>query len=218
MTDPDHGMGSHAPSSTLILTIPRTQAPALPESGGCWPVADLAFMSPPQWRERALVEADDTLLQPVAYGVLFNPAGEVWCYQRTGGDARVDGRLSCGVGGHVDAQDATHPFDPAATLRRAWLRELTEELQAHALHLTNVRLHGLVYEGLSPIGRVHLGVVFSARWVGAQPPQPTEGEALQSLGFMPLAHIVADDRFELWSRLVAAYLLGQAPTNHTLPA
>lgn len=206
-------------SNSMILTVPRTQAPALPEAA-CWPVDGLAFMHPPQWHERAAVEHDETLLQPVAYGVLLNNAGEVWCYQRTGGDARVDGRYSCGVGGHVDAQDATAAtpatFDPEATLRRAWLRELAEELQAAPLHLADVRLHGLVYEGLSAIGRVHLGVVFVARWCGPTPPQPRAGEALLALGFMPLAHIATDARFELWSRLVASHLLGQASTRNAL--
>ncbi|MEY4979625.1 MAG: hypothetical protein RLZZ352_1895 [Pseudomonadota bacterium] len=213
-----NNLPSDAPVSPHILTIPRPQAPALPEAA-CWPVSHLGFMDPPQWRERALVEADDSLLQPVAYGVLFNDAGHVWCYQRAGGDTRVDGRLSCGVGGHVDAQDggpAWGLFDPEATLRRAWLRELAEELQADALHLSDMRLHGLVYEGQSAIGRVHLGVVFSARWVSAAPPQPRAGETLRSMGFMPLAHVVADERFELWSRLVAAHLL--AALHPDLPA
>ena len=218
------------PAAPLILTIPRHQAPTLPDEG-CWPVADLAFIHPPLWRERALVEHDETLLQPVAYGVLFNDAGEVWCYRRAGGDARVDGRLSCGVGGHVDAQDglpgqppdavpqpAVTAFDPEATLCHAWLRELAEELQADALHLVDVRLHGLVYEGQSAIGRVHLGVVFSARWVAPAPPQPPAGEALCGLGFMPLAVIVADERFELWSRLVASHLLGQISVHNTVCA
>lgn len=200
-------------STPTILTIPRSQAPALPEAA-CWPVESLGFMHPPLWRERAQVEHDETLLQPVAYGVLFNEAGEVWCYQRAGGDARVDGRYSCGVGGHVDAVDAAQPFDPDATLRRAWLRELTEELQASPMCLADVRLHGLVYEGQSAIGRVHLGVVFVARWCGPTPPQPPEGEALHALGFMPLAQIATDTRFELWSRLVAGHLLGQAFTRN----
>ncbi len=190
----------------MILTIPCTQAPSLPEAA-CWSVPDLGFMHPPQWRERAQVEHDETLLQPVAYGVLFNEAGEVWCYQRAGGDVRVDGCYSCGVGGHVDAVDATQPFDPEAALRCAWLRELAEELNAAPVHLADVRLHGLVYEGLSAIGRVHLGVVFVARWCGPTAPQPAEGEALHPMGFMPLAHIATDARFELWSRLVAQHLL-----------
>lgn len=216
---------SDAPVAPLILTIPRHQAPALPEVG-CLPTTDLGFLNPPLWRERAQVEHDESLLQPVAYGVLFNEAGHAWCYQRVGGDERMEGRLSCGVGGHVDIQDAqpplpmpnhasnagstaaaVPPFDPMATMRRAWLRELTEELHQDPLHLADLRLHGLIYEGISDIGRVHLGVLFGARWMASHPPQPRAGEALQSLGFVPLDDIVNDPRFELWSRLAAQHLL-----------
>jgi predicted NUDIX family phosphoesterase len=199
----------------MILTIPRTQAPRLPESG-CWPVSNLDFMQPPLWRVRAEVEHDETLLQPIAYLVLLNEVGQAWCYQRTGGDARVDGRLSCGVGGHVDAADAMATvnaqvgtlFDPEATLRRALLRELAEELHATAADLHELRLQCLIYEGISPIGRVHLGVLYTAQWRHTEAPQPRPDEALQGLGFMDLSAIAADPRFELWSRLTARQLQG----------
>ena len=196
-----------------ILTLPRVQAPPLPETG-CWPIAALDFMQPPIWRVRAEVEHDENLLQPIAYLVLLNGEGQAWCYQRAGGDARVDGRLSCGVGGHVDAADAmaaVHAeagtrFDADATLRRALLRELAEELQATAADLHELRLQGLIYEGLSPIGRVHLGVLYTAQWHHTEAPQPRPDEALQGLGFMDLNAIAADPRFELWSRLAAQHL------------
>lgn len=196
-----------------ILTLPRTQAPSLPESG-CWPIANLDFLQPPLWRLRAEVEHDETLLQPIAYLVLLNEAGQAWCYQRAGGDARVDGRLSCGVGGHVDAADAVAAvpketntlLDAEATLRRALLRELTEELQATAADLHELRLQGLIYEGLSAIGRVHLGVLYTALWRHTDAPLPRPDEALQGLGFMDLNAIATDARFELWSRLAAQHL------------
>jgi predicted NUDIX family phosphoesterase len=131
------------------------------------------------------------------------------------------------VGGHVDAQDAqpralAHPctanapapgFNPLATLRTAWLRELSEELHASPVHLARVRLHGLVYEGQTAIGRVHLGVVFVAQWCGPKPPQPPLGEALHPLGFLPLVDIATDTRFEHWSRLVAQNLLATSPKS-----
>ena len=192
-----------------ILTIPRPQAGPLPETG-CWPVASLDFMQPPVWKPRAEVEHDEALLQPIVYLLLQNAAGQIWCYQRNGGDTRLDSRFSAGVGGHVDLLDATTPFDPEATLRRALLRELFEELGATAADLADLRLRGLIYEGLSLIGRVHLGVLYTARWLPSEPPQPRAGEKLQGLGFMALTDIAIEPRFELWSLLTVRKLLSNS--------
>jgi predicted NUDIX family phosphoesterase len=192
----------------MILTLPRTQAPALPESG-CWSIDHLRFLQvqAPLWQIRADVEHNEAYLQPIVYLLLLNPVGQVWCYQRAGGDARLDGRCSCGIGGHVDhgdqASDAA--FDAEHTLQTALLREFTEEIQVTAADLQHLRLRGLIYEGLSAVGRVHLGVLYTALWQAA-PPQPRAGEKLRGLGFMPLQAVATDLRFELWSRLAAQYL------------
>jgi predicted NUDIX family phosphoesterase len=211
-----------------ILTLPRTHAPALPVQG-CWAVDDLSFLQHAQWQSRAQAEHNDAWLQPIAYLLLRNALGHIWCYQRSGGDARLDGRCSCGVGGHVDAQDAEpplphnyfnstsrtsdrpcraiSPLSPQATLRRALLREVAEELGAAASDLHNLSLQGLIYEGLSAVGRVHLGLLFTAQWLPDLPPRPVAGEALLGLGFRPASDIANNDQFELWSRLAAQYLL-----------
>ncbi len=195
----------------MILTIPRTQLPALPESG-CWAVTDLAFLQHALWQPRANIEHDETFLQPIPYLVLRNAIGQAWCYQRSGGDTRLDGRCSCGVGGHVDVTDAPEdePFCAEATLGRALLRELAEELNGMASDLRDLRLQGLIYERFSPIGRVHIGVLYSALWCSADPPAPRLDEPLQGLGFIPLAGIASDPRFELWSRLAARFFLRAA--------
>ncbi len=199
-----------------ILTIPRHQAPKLPVSG-CITTDVLDFLHPPLWQARANVEHDERYLQAVVYLLLFNTAGQVWCYQRVGGDARLDGRCSCGVGGHVDqqdaqdAQDASQPFNAVTTLHQTLLRELGEELQMTPADLRDVRLCGLIYEGLSAVGRVHLGVLYTAVWCGAHDPEPQPNEKLASLGFVDLEDICAQPRFELWSRLAAQYLLQHAP-------
>lgn len=211
-----------------ILTIPRTHVPALPEAG-CWAIDSLDFLQAAQWQERAQAEHNEAWLQPIAYLLLRNAFGHIWCYQRTGGDARLDGRCSCGVGGHVDAQDAVpslphnyfdsasrpsdkpcrsiSPLNAQATLRRALLREAAEELGAAEADLQDLGLQGLIYEGLSAVGRVHLGVLFSAQWQPDLPPHPVAGEALLGLGFRPASGIAGNDQFELWSRLAAQHLL-----------
>jgi len=213
-----------------ILTIPRTCAPKLPKSG-CWPLPSLDFLQHAQWHIRAQAEHDEAWLQLIPYLALHNADGHLWCYQRSGGDARLDGRSSCGVGGHVDSQDAEpvgkhngidstlrkqnkgysliSPINSQTTLQRALLREVREELAADATQLQDLRLQALIYEGMSPVGRVHLGLLYTAQWLPALPPHPVAGEALQGLGFRPASDIAQNEQFELWSRLAAHYLLQQ---------
>lgn len=217
-----------------ILTLPRAQAPALPESG-CWPVQNLDFLQQAVWQSRASAEHDEAWLQPIAYLLLMNASGQLWCYQRTGGDARLDRRCSCGVGGHVDWQDAQPPLErhvidscqrisskgyrpisfinPEPTLQRTLLREVAEELGASAADLGQITFHGLIYEGLSPVGCVHLGVLFAAQWLPEPPPRPVAGEALLGLGFQPASAIANNTRFELWSRLAARHLAHDKPSG-----
>lgn len=192
----------------MILAIPRTRLPDLPIAG-CWAVSNVDFLLCPVWHARSEVEHDETWVQPIPYLVLCDAKGWAWCYQRTGGDARLEGRSSCGVGGHVDDTDAPkgETFDADATLRRALMRELAEEIGCTTSDLHVPRRRGLIFEGRSPVGRVHLGVLFSALWINAKPPMPQADEALKSIGFMPLAAIAADTRFELWSRLAARFLV-----------
>ena len=123
---------------------------------------------------------------------------------RQGGDARLDGRQSCGVGGHVDLIDAAPTA--AQTLLSAAYRELVEELEIGADQLPPLMPCGLIYEGHSTIGRVHLGILMVATWPLAEPPKPRAGEALSSLGFFSPAEITGDPRFELWSRLAAGWV------------
>ncbi len=186
-----------------ILTLLRTDSPALPREG-CWPWDDFAALPPPLWRERGDIEQDESLLQLIPYVVLRNTAGELWCYARTGGDARLDGRWSCGVGGHVEAVDAVP--DLRQTLCNTAQREMAEELNLAQAALPALNPVALIYEGHSAIGRVHLGVLFIAEWTAAVPPTPPVGEALTAIGFMPAAAIAADPRFERWSRLAADFI------------
>lgn len=186
-----------------ILAIPRAQSPALPLEG-CWAWQDFAALSTPIWRKRAEIEQDESLLQLIPYVLLRNSAGELWCYARSGGDARIDGRWSCGVGGHVESIDQT--ADLRQTLARTARREMAEELGLPESALPELSPCALIYEGHSAIGRVHLGVLYIADWTDRPPPTPPAHEALTPLGFIPPAAIAADPHFELWSRLTAEFV------------
>jgi hypothetical protein len=60
------------------------------------------------------------------------------------------------------------------------------------------------------VGRVHVGVLFTARWLPAQQPQEMAGEALRGLGFCDVQDVANNPKFELWSRLAAQHLLHAA--------
>lgn len=201
-----------APDDNAILTLPRARCGPLPDAGA-WRWEAAAGRADAVWLPRPRAEVDEGHLQLVPYLLLLDVRGAAWCYRRAGGDARVLGRVSCGLGGHVERQDARG--DLAATLRAALARELAEELgPADAATLVAHGPRGWLYEHRSAIGRVHLGVIFTARWPHAHPPRPLE-PALQALGFRPLDALAADPDCELWSRLAAGFVLAHGAGEAT---
>ncbi len=187
---------------TEVLTIPAT-AIQLPERSSAWTLQDLSSLHPLVWRDREQAETDENWLQLIPYVVLHDGRGCIWCYRRTGGDERLREQRSCGLGGHVEQEDEGGSI--TNTLLNGAHRELEEEL-ADALSVGPLRWIGCLYEGESAIGRVHLGVLFTARWQGGGDPEIAAGEPMESLHFHSAREIVADDRFELWSRLSARFL------------
>lgn len=186
----------------LVLGIPRTAAPPLP-TAGAWPWQPLTDPEVLAWRPRATAEADEGFLQLIPYAVIERGTGELWSYQRLGGDPRLKDRRSCGVGGHIDPVDQAKGL--LATAARALRRELREELGFDPGPNLPPPCAWL-YEGESAVGRVHLGLIYRLLWTRPEPPRPLAGEALAGLGFQPAAAIAADSRYELWSRLAAGFL------------
>jgi predicted NUDIX family phosphoesterase len=189
---------------TDILVIPAA-AMKLPAQPAAWPLLDSACLRQTCWREREPCETDETWLQLIPYVVLRNPAGKLWCYRRTGGDSRLLERRSCGLGGHVERDDqAEAVWD---VLNNCAQRELDEEL-IDTTAVGPLQPQAWIYEGETPIGRVHLGILFVGDWHGPQPPRIAEGEPMENLAFHQPEDIIGDDRFENWSRLVAGRLAG----------
>ena len=185
-----------------VLVVPRAAFASLPVQG-TWPCqADLQAL-PCEWLPRAQAETDERYLQIIPYGVIRDADRALWCYKRVGGDERVRQCLSCGVGGHVDEADWRGDLPSSAGV--ALLRELEEELgwlPQSAPALPSVWL----YEGLSAIGRVHLGLVYPLLWSASLPPEPVPGEPLRAVGFCSARQVVTDMRFERWSRLAAQWV------------
>ena len=78
--------------------------------------------------------------------------------QRTtgGGDARLHGRYSIGVGGHLNPGDG----GVLGGLRREWAEELVADF------VPEFRLVGLLNDDTTEVGAVHLGAVYVADAAG----------------------------------------------------
>ncbi|MDQ2933814.1 MAG: NUDIX hydrolase [Chloroflexota bacterium] len=196
-----------------VLVLPRVSVPGGCDFNGVRQAHDLAALRRAlqlhgQYLERPLAEGNPAFKQLIPYVVLRDGAS-VFLMERTdaGGDQRLHGKASIGVGGHLNPVD--EGADPLLTgLRREWAEELLADWEPQ------FRLVGLLNDDSNPVGAVHLGVVFT---VGAdgRPVEVREHEKLRGR-FVGTADVLAAwDRLETWSQLVAGALLqGAAPASH----
>lgn len=141
------------------------------------------------FRPRSALEIDPSWKQIVPYLVLRD-GPLVYLMQRTraGGDARLHDRWSIGIGGHVEAGDG----DAIGGLRREWQEEID------AAFVPGWRFVGLLNDDTTPVGAVHLGLVFEADAAG-RPVAIRETDKLRG-AFATLGTVEARrDDLESWS-------------------
>ena len=149
-----------------------------------------------RYLDRPIAEEDPSNKQLIPY-VVVRDDDRVFLMERTdaGGDARLHGKASIGVGGHLnpvdDGEDAL-----MAGLRREWAEELEADWEPE------FELIGLLNDDGNPVGAVHLGVVFTVEAQG-RPVAVREHDKLIGRFAEPAAVESAWDRLETWSRLVA---------------
>jgi predicted NUDIX family phosphoesterase len=152
------------------------------------------------FRPRAAMESDESWKQVIPYPVLRD--GDAWFLMRrtkAGGDARLHDRFSIGVGGHVNPADGGLDGDLSTALRREWLEELEVDF------VPVFRFVGLLNDDTTPVGRVHVGLVYEADAAG-RPVAIRETEKLSG-SFVAAADVAAvADRLETWSRLAFEFL------------
>ncbi|HET8655999.1 MAG TPA: hypothetical protein VFL93_10830 [Longimicrobiaceae bacterium] len=122
----------------------------------------------PYGARRGDVEEDESLLQPIPYVVVrrTGPAGdpEVFTYTRLtgGGERRLHGRVSVGVGGHMNRGFGCQEVLDVVAEEAA--RELAEELRfrersGREAPPPRARVLGLINDDTGPVQRVHLGLL-----------------------------------------------------------
>jgi predicted NUDIX family phosphoesterase len=159
------------------------------------------------FRSRSAMESDESWKQVIPYPVLRN--GDDWFLMRrtrAGGDPRLHDRYSIGVGGHVNPEDGGLDGDLRPALRREWLEELAVDF------VPDFRFVGLLNDDSTPVGRVHLGLVYEAD-AGGRPVAIRETEKLTG-SFASAREVEAvADQLETWSRIAFEFLVERAVTG-----
>jgi predicted NUDIX family phosphoesterase len=171
---------------------------------------DLLSPEHTSYRPRHEVEEDPGFKQLIPY-VIFrhrDPNGRDTVFQYTRGTGQGEGRLhrkhSVGIGGHISAADADNDAD-GSPYQLGMQRELAEEVRIDTPY--TARCVGLINDDQTPVGSVHLGVVYIFD-VRSPMIRPNEPDIIQS-GFRPVDEILADlSGFETWSTICMQALFG----------
>jgi predicted NUDIX family phosphoesterase len=150
-----------------------------------------------RYAPRRLMEADPAFKQIIPYLVLRD-GDSFFLMRRTtaGADARLHGRYSIGVGGHLNPGDG----DLLGGLLREWSEELVADF------VPRFRLVALLNDDTTEVGAVHLGAVYVAD-AGGRPVAIRETHKLTG-GFVdPDAVSAVADLLETWSRLAFDFLM-----------
>ncbi len=157
--------------------------------------------------DRAICEGDESTLQLLPYNVLINEENKVFVYVRGGGGAegRLHGKLSVGIGGHVDF--APDESGLPVLLKAEAIREVMEEVGMQWAGPLPEFTHYLM-DYTTTVGRVHLGLLsinfVMTEQIGALEDGMVENGEFVSIDF--LAEPEQFERLENWSQSVVTYL------------
>ena len=172
--------------------------------------------------ERWMAEKDDTIVQIIPYVICCTQDARILSYRRKGGgEGRLEGKRSIGIGGHVNIDDLSNLMSADASwdfILKGAVRELQEELTLKGSEETlmnKLTEIGIVYTPLDgkedaearttncipPVGAVHLGDIYMME----VPEDITvkDGEGMIDPEFLTLPKAFKQrDEYETWSRLI----------------
>lgn len=167
-----------------------------------------------EFRIREEAEQDSEFQQLIPYIVVARNKKLLNYYRGKGqGEARLRGKRSIGIGGHINPCDLTDEVVGVIQDRpsflddkyvRGMLRELHEELQFPRLpERWDMPIIGLINEDQTEVGRVHLGVVHLLRLEGGCKCHAREADILD-VAFTNASVLVETEHFEQlerWSQI-----------------
>jgi predicted NUDIX family phosphoesterase len=158
------------------------------------------------FRSRAIVEDDPSFKQIIPY-VVVHHNNRYLLMRRTNRqtEARLHGKYSVGIGGHIND---TETFATGQSIIEAGLeRELDEEI--HLLgNRKSLRLVGIISDDSTPVGQVHLGLVFLLE---TDSPSFTVNEPELMTAQWAARETLQEhyDRMETWSQIVVDQVIKQ---------
>lgn len=168
------------------------------------------FSAPTHLVDRDVCETDESLLQLIPYIVLRDTRGRVACYERgaAGGEDRLHGKLSIGLGGHVDRAPQGSESLHALLVAEA-ARELKEEVGLDA-DVGGITFMDMLYTGADggAVDRVHLGLLGEHR-MSDDEQLVLEDKVIENCRFLPLSELLLPETFERlerWSQLAVLEL------------
>lgn len=151
-------------------------------------------------KRRGDMEDNPSYKQLISYCLLENENDEILVYQRLsgGGEERLHGQSSVGVGGHMNNVVGADSINEV--LRVNAQRELHEEVGLTEDRSQNMEYIGFINDDTNEVGKVHIGVVFKIK-VKSSDVEVKETDTLK-INWISQDKINDLNHFESWSALI----------------
>ena len=152
-------------------------------------------------KRRGDMEEDPSYKQLIGYVLLKDlNTNEVLVYKRLvgGGEARLHGKASVGIGGHMNEVEGKTIFE---MLKINAARELNEEVDVSEEEaLNNLHFIGLINDDKTEVGQVHVGIVYECK-VDKSKVEVKENDTLV-IKWMTAEEAKAEENYETWSEFL----------------
>jgi deoxycytidine triphosphate deaminase/predicted NUDIX family phosphoesterase len=110
-------------------------------------------------------ENDSLILQPIPYLLIFNNNRMIFTYLRTSeeedyGETKLFGKISFGVGGHINIEDAPN------FIEKGLARKITDEVEIRGSY-SEPRFVGTLFSRKQPVDTTHFGLVYAMHTDGS---------------------------------------------------